>query len=183
MTDPLEKNILISPIGIIEPSLLKKIGEKVADIFNYPVSVCTLLDDVGFAFSPERDQYNSTTIIKRLSELAPTNYLKVIAICENDLFIPILTYVFGEAQLNGRSCIISTYRLKDTRAFINPEGIFAERIIKEAVHELGHTFNIRHCPDKTCAMHYCRSLEDVDHKEIRMCRYCSIMLEDERKRN
>lgn len=183
MPDPLQNNILISPIGIIESSLLSELKENIADIFNYPVSVCSLLDNIEFAFSPERDQYNSTTIIKRLSEFAPTNCLKVIAICEKDLFIPILTYVFGEAQLDGRSCIVSTYRLKDTLALINPKGVFSERIIKEAVHELGHTFNIRHCPDKTCAMHYCRSLDDVDHKEIRMCRYCSIMLEDERKRN
>ena len=57
-----------------------------------------------------------------------------------------------------------------------------ERIIKEAVHELGHTFSIRHCSDSSCVMHYCRSLNDVDNKKIRMCRYCSVMLEDEKKR-
>ena len=182
MTDPAKSKILISPVGIEEPSLLGQLGEKVAAIFGYPVNICGLFDDIEFAFSPERHQYNSTLILNRLSETAPADYLKILAVCRKDLFIPILTYVFGEAQLNGKACIVSIYRLKDTRAFINPEGVFAERVIKEAVHELGHTFNIRHCSDSSCVMHYCRSLGDVDHKKIEMCRYCSVMLDDERKR-
>ena len=173
---------MISPIGIDDPSLLEQLGEKVAGIFGYPVNIGDLLSDIEFAYSPERHQYNSTLIIDELAETAPTEYLKVIAICKKDLFIPILTYVFGEAQLNGRSCIVSIYRLKDTKAFLNPEGVFAERVIKEAVHELGHTFNIRHCSDNSCVMHYCRSLNDVDNKKISLCRYCSVMLDDERKR-
>lgn len=182
MTDLSQNKILISPIGINEPSLLEELVEKVAGIFGYPVNINDLLKDIEFAYSPERHQYNSTLIINKLSEISPADCLKVLAICKKDLFIPILTHVFGEAQLNGRSCIVSIYRLKDTKAFLNPEGVFAERVIKEAVHELGHTFSIRHCSDNSCVMHYCRSLNDVDKKDIRMCRYCSIMLEDERKR-
>lgn len=182
MTDQSQNKILISPIGISEPSFLEQLAEKVGSIFGYPVDTGELLDDLEFAYSPERHQYNSTMIIEKLSEKAPENYLKVIALCKEDLFIPILTYVFGEAQLNGRSCIVSICRLKDTRAFLNTEGVFAERVIKEAVHELGHTFNIRHCSDNNCVMHYCRSITDVDNKKTGMCRYCSVMLEDERKR-
>jgi len=182
LTDLPQNKILISPIGINDPYLLKQMKEKVSSIFNYPVSDCNLLDDIEFAFSSGRNQYNSTKILERLSDLAPPDSIKVIAICEKDLFIPILTYVFGEAQLKGKSCIVSTYRLRDTMALIDPERIFTDRVIKETVHELGHTFNIRHCPDKSCVMHYCRSLHDVDNKNPRMCRYCNIMLEDESKR-
>lgn len=182
MTDPSQNKILISPVGIDEPALLDQLREKVSTVFGYPVRICDLLNDIEFAYSPERNQYNSTAINDKLSETAPTDCLKVIAVCKKDLFIPILTYVFGEAQLNGRSCIVSIYRLKDTKAFLNPEGVFAERVIKEAVHELGHTFSLKHCPDNSCVMHYCRSLNDVDNKKVSMCRYCSVMLEDERKR-
>jgi archaemetzincin len=182
LTDLPQNKILISPIGIDEPSLLEQLGENIVRIFGYPVNICGLLDDIEFAFSPERHQYNSTLIIKKLSERAPAYYVKVLAICKKDLFIPILTHVFGEAQLNGRSCIVSIYRLKDTKAFIDPEGVFLERITKEAVHELGHTFSLMHCSDSSCVMHYCRSLKDVDNKKLMMCRYCSVLLEDERMR-
>ena len=182
MPDQPQNRILISPIGIDEPALLEQLGEKVSEVFGYPVNICDLLSDIEFACSPERHQYNSTLIINRLSETAPGDYLKVLAVCRKDLFIPILTYVFGEAQLNGRACIVSIYRLKDTRAVLNPDGVFADRVIKEAVHELGHTFNIRHCSDNSCVMHYCRSLKDVDNKKISMCRYCNVLLEDGKKR-
>ena len=59
---------------------------------------------------------------------------------------------------------------------------FRQRIVKEALHELGHTFNLRHCPDQTCIMHYCRSIRDVDRKSEQFCRYCKVLLEDEIKR-
>jgi len=59
---------------------------------------------------------------------------------------------------------------------------YIERIVKEAIHELGHTFNLRHCQEHSCIMHYCRSEEDVDRKSDELCRYCKIMVEDEIKR-
>jgi archaemetzincin len=59
---------------------------------------------------------------------------------------------------------------------------YIDRIVKEAIHELGHTFNLRHCPEDTCIMHYCRNEEDVDRKSDEICRYCKVMLEDEIKR-
>lgn len=182
MNDLSKNKILISPIGVHEPLILQQMGENISKVFNYSVEIRQLLDNIEFAFSKKRNQYNSTIILDKLSGLLVSDYSKVIAICDKDLFIPVLTYVFGEAQLNGKSCIISTYRLRDSTA---PTGtsIFAERLIKEAVHELGHTFNIRHCPDKSCVMHYCRSLQDVDNKNIWMCNYCSVFLEDEKKKD
>jgi archaemetzincin len=106
----------------------------------------------------------------------------VLGIVTVDLFIPILTHVFGEAQLGGKSCIISTYRLKEGLFFSRNEPPLVSRILKEAIHELGHTFKLRHCKEKTCIMHYCRSIEDVDHKSRHFCRYCDILIEDEKKR-
>lgn len=182
MTDLPEKNIIISPINVHDPSLFEQIGEEVFRIFRYPVRFCNLLDEIDFAYSTERKQYNSTKILEKLTKNAPKDSLKIVAICERDLYIPVLTHVFGEAQLKGKSCIVSTYRLKDTASLLNPELAFSERVVKEVVHELGHTFNIHHCPDKFCVMHYCRSLNDVDNKNISLCRYCSVFLEDERKR-
>jgi len=99
-----------------------------------------------------------------------------------DLFIPILTHVYGEAQLGGKACIISTHRLQEGICTNAGFKTYHCRILKEAIHELGHTFNLRHCPDHTCIMHYCRSIRDVDRKLERLCRYCRILLEDEIKR-
>ncbi|MBW1821725.1 MAG: hypothetical protein JRI92_08155 [Deltaproteobacteria bacterium] len=99
-----------------------------------------------------------------------------------DLFIPILTHVYGEAQLGGTACIISTHRLVEGLSLVADKDTYYGRVVKEAVHELGHTFKLRHCKDNACIMHYCRSIKDVDRKSEQLCRYCKTLLDDEMKR-
>ena len=182
MITPLPHNIVITPIGKLGALQLDPIRDGVHTLFQYNIEVMDLLSDVDFAFDPVREQYHSTLILERLADLSPAHTIKLLAICGVDLFIPILTHVYGEAQLGGKACIISTFRLKQDLPLINPQENFENRIIKEAIHELGHTFDLRHCKDKTCAMHYCRTIHDVDGKSAQFCRYCKILLDDERKR-
>ncbi len=151
-------------------------------MYSCPTEIRPLLQDVSFAFDAGRDQYNSTMILEKLASKAPSHALKILAITNVDLFIPVLTHVYGEAQLAGRTCIISTFRLKHGLPAMNPQELFLHRAVKEALHELGHTFNLRHCRDHTCLMHRCRSERDVDRKSEDLCRYCNILLEDELKK-
>jgi archaemetzincin len=90
--------------------------------------------------------------------------------------------VYGEAQLGGKACIISTHRLNEGLFATGGLMAYRSRLLKEAIHELGHTFNLRHCTDHSCIMHYCRRISDVDRKSDDLCRYCRIMLDDEIKR-
>jgi archaemetzincin len=174
--------IIISPIGDITPDLLVPIASELNRIFGYPTEVLSLLDDIDFAFQPGRNQYHSTPVLEQLALSAPADAIKVLALVEVDLFIPILTHVYGEAQLGGKACIVSTIRLNEGRSYQNTQEPFQSRIVKEAIHELGHTFNLRHCREHTCLMHYCRDESDVDRKSDQLCRYCKVLLEDEIKR-
>jgi len=141
-----------------------------------------LFQDLDFSYNPARDQYNSTTILQGLSEKLPPEFIKVLGITKVDLFIPVLTHVYGEAQLQGNASIISLYRLKQDLCSETPREHFRNRIVKESLHELGHCFNLKHCREKSCIMHYCRSTYDVDQKDYGFCRYCEIFLQDEFKR-
>lgn len=169
-------------MGNFEADLIDHIRREISRIFGFAVETQSFLSGLTFAFDPERNQYHSTAILERLDNEAPGHVAKILAVTEVDLFIPILTYVYGEAQLGGRACIISTHRLREGLSPINTESKFLERLTKEAVHELGHTFKLRHCTDHACIMHYCRSITDVDHKSDQLCRYCRILLDDEIKR-
>ena len=177
-----ENSIIISPIRVYDPELLREIRNTIHKAFGYPVIISSIIEDISFAYYPGRNQYNSSVILEKLAQSAPPEALKVIAVTRVDLFIPILTYVYGEAQLGGRACIVSTHRLADDSSIMLEEEKAWERVSKEAVHELGHTFNIRHCKDPMCIMHFCRSIRDVDRKSDRMCRYCRVLLDDEKKR-
>lgn len=176
------KIIAVSPIGEHEDGCIQAVMREVERLFGYPCEIIPILTEVEFAYNEKRDQYHSTIILEKLTESAPAEALKVIGITHVDLFIPILTHVFGEAQLGGTSCIISSYRLDQALSSAGLGSSFESRVVKEAIHELGHTFKLRHCPEKTCIMHYCRSVNDVDHKSGQFCRYCRVLVEDEKKR-
>ena len=182
MTSLSENKIIVSPVGDLDSRNIEQVCKNISRLFGFETKVINLLTDLEFALDPDRKQYHSTKILQKLQDKAPSNALKVIAICDVDLFIPILTHVFGEAQLGGIASIVSVYRLNDNLPVLRPRRTFQERINKEVIHELGHTFNLRHCKDQYCGMHYCRSINDVDHKSFEFCRYCRVLLNDELKR-
>lgn len=182
MTPHSAHTIVISPLGDFSPELLDRIRAEIKRIYALPTEVRPLLEDIEFAFHPNRNQYHSTPILEELARLAPDDAIKVLALVQVDLFIPILTHVYGEAQLGGKACIVSTIRLNEGHRSLNTEEPYLGRIVKETIHELGHTFQLRHCQEHTCLMHYCRNEDDVDRKSDQLCRYCKVLLDDEVKR-
>jgi archaemetzincin len=169
--------IYVSPVGQIAPWIIGTIAQKIEIFFGFKTEELCLVEDISFAYDRDRDQYHSTLILEKLASRCPKGGLKVMAVTKEDLFIPILTHVYGEAQLGGTACILSISRLI-TGPDMGGKDRGESRIVKEAVHELGHCFDLRHCEDDTCIMHYCRKLGDVDKKSNRFCRYCNIFLAD-----
>jgi archaemetzincin len=121
------------------------------------------------AFRPERNQYHSTPLLERL--LHGDNIQ--LGITEVDLFIPILTFVFGEAQLGGSAAIVSYHRLHQEFYGLpaNP-ALLLERIAKEAIHETGHAIGLTHCDDYECVMASSHSVEWLDLKRVDFCADC-----------
>jgi archaemetzincin len=177
-----EHILVISPIGQldVDRDFLEHLGKEIRTVFGYSTDIRPLLEEKDLWVDPIRKQYHSTPILDTLAIIGPTDAIKILAVTKVDLFIPILTHVYGEAQLGGKACILSTYRFSEGLA--PGAEIFADRILKEAVHELGHTFNLRHCQDASCVMHYCRGVKEVDRKSNRFCRYCAVLLQDEMKK-
>lgn len=145
-----------------------------------------LIGLVEKVYDDSRAQYNSTDIIRQLldreevrlrklaladSTLDPNG--KIVGITSVDLFVPILTYVFGEAQLDGTASVVSTFRLDNTIYGLEPDPVLLfERTLKETVHELGHTFGLYHCKNLECAMHTSTAVEDIDIKGGALCNEC-----------
>jgi archaemetzincin len=128
--------------------------------------------DLEFAFDARRSQYYSTAILQRLERTCDPD-ARVLGVAAHDLFVPVLTFVFGEAQLDGNCAVVSTARLREEFYGLPPrEGLLRQRLIKEAVHELGHTFGLRHCPDWRCVMTSSHAVERLDIKEADFCSRC-----------
>jgi len=131
--------------------------------------------DARFAYNLERNQYYSTTLLGRLGECnrSPDLSARILGVSSVDLFVPVLTFVFGEAQLEGNRAIVSYYRLSEPQ---RPE-LLPERLTKEAVHELGHTFGLRHCHNWECVMSSSHSVERLDIKSARFCDRCAQVVQ------
>ena len=129
--------------------------------------------DLKIFYSSERHQYHSTLILSHLLKHLPDDGMRIVGITDVDIYIPILTYLFGEAQLHGQGALVSTHRL-DTRFYGLPENkpLLYQRIVKEILHELGHTFGLVHCVDYRCVMHSSTYVEDIDLKSSRFCKDC-----------
>lgn len=169
----------LRPYGQLDLDLLEAVSEHLREVFPFPVTILEAAPQPWFAFQASRGQYLSKDILEDLDQHAPEGCLRILGLTEVDLFIPILTYVYGEAMLPGRAAVVSTARLA-TDAADNPVSfdLLAERLIKEAVHELGHTFNLTHCDDPACVMSFAHHLNHVDQKGAYFCRYCAVLFAD-----
>lgn len=128
--------------------------------------------DVTFAWDRYRNQYYSTAILRAMQQLTQLD-AHLLAVTSLDLYVPVLTFVFGEAQLEGNCAVVSLHRLREDFYGLPPsEKLLQERLLKEAVHELGHTFGLRHCDDWRCVMAASHAVERVDVKSAEFCFHC-----------
>lgn len=129
--------------------------------------------DSRTAYDPERNQYNSSILLHRLLEELPDKSSKIFGITQIDLYIPILTFVFGVAQLRGCAGVVSTYRLRNQLYGLPAnEALLEERLGKVVVHELGHIFGLYHCSDYQCVMKSSTYVEELDIKGDTFCSSC-----------
>jgi len=154
-------------------NLLASVADKLTDVFGLQVERHPPTFDPELAFDTSRGQYNSRVLLGQLLREDARDATRVLGITGVDLFIPVLTYVFGEAQLNGRVAVVSTYRLENELYGLPPNrDLLLERLVKEAVHELGHTCNLIHCQRHPCVMMSSTYVEGIDGKSDRFCDQC-----------
>jgi len=123
------------------------------------------------AYDPQRGQYSSSQLLACLSKAETEE--RVIGIADVDLYVPRLNYVFGQADMVSGRAIVSLCRLRqEYYGLPRDAALFLERVTKEAVHELGHTFGLEHCANGRCIMHFSNSLADTDLKEASFCGSC-----------
>lgn len=153
---------------------LNLLCKNVARVFKLEVSFRKIVLDFGIAFEPNRLQYYSTKLLEvALNSGKLNDKNKYIILTDLDLYIPILTYVFGEAELNGSIAIASSYRLhNDYYGLPKNKQMLQSRIEKEIIHELGHTFGLIHCSDSSCVMHSSSYVEEIDLKSSEFCLIC-----------
>jgi archaemetzincin len=158
--------------------LFESLRLAVEDTFGIKTGIMTQMPLPSSAYDPNRAQYCSSYILQCLHLHMPPDATRLLAITGADLYVPQFNYVFGQATVDGNVSIISTHRLRSDFYGEPPnKALLEERAVKEAVHELGHTFGLRHCTNPDCVMHFSNKVEDTDRKTAKFYDDCANLLE------
>ena len=170
--------LLIVPVGTAgAASPLDGLAASLTHVLGLRCAVAGAGLDSAFAFDAARNQYHSTRILERLTREYATGF-RILGVSAHDLFVPVLSFVFGEAQVSGLCAVVSTHRLREEIYGLPADpAILLDRLTKEAVHELGHTFGLRHCDDWTCVMASTNSVERLDIRTASFCERCRPVVE------
>ena len=169
--------ILLVRVGMASPSVLQGLAVTLARALGVSCDASMRLLDPEPAYDSRRGQYNATQLLHALEarfggSLKPGQ--RVLGVTDHDLCIPILTFVFGEAFLERPFAILSTHRLYPQFYGLpkNPE-LLNRRTVVEAAHEVGHTYQLKHCADTQCLMHASRVADEIDLKGPGFCPECA----------
>jgi len=166
------KLIALVPIGQVEESILAVIGEGLRGAFGRDYVIAAPLLHPGYAYDRRRGQYLADNILARLNHLG-LNAERWLGVTDLDLYTLGLNFVFGQARIGGPAAVVALPRLRQSfYGLPEDEALFHQRAVKEAVHELGHTYGLGHCRNSRCVMSFSNSLLDVDRKERDFCFPC-----------
>jgi archaemetzincin len=161
----------------VDPGILQWLVKEMGDCLWTTVREMPPIPVPPSSYESRRNQYYSTKILKEMLEEVPEDAFKLLGVTDKDLCIPILTYVFGEAQLGGTAAVVSLARLRQEHYGMAPDRpLLLSRLRKECLHELGHTFGLIHCQSRECVMYLSNTVVDVDGKGRAFCRACQMVV-------
>ncbi len=175
--DDYGKKVYLAYINKHNPPYWKSLSKDLSRSINRPFARFEINLDLKLFYSEERHQYHSTLILSKILNSIPDDAEKILGITNVDIYIPILTYLFGEAQLGGKCALVSTYRLRNEFYGLPRDNhLLYQRTLKEVLHELGHTFGLVHCKRYDCVMHSSTYVEDIDLKMAQFCTVCQQII-------
>ncbi len=171
--------IILVLLSEIDKHILEVLKQNIEQTFNRPVEIRAHTGSLDYAYDASRKQYMSPRMLSRLRRLKKGSGDKILGIVDVDLYSPEFEFVFGEAEISSGVATVSLYRLRPECYGLRPdEKLFEERAVKEAVHELGHLYQLGHCPNPKCVMHFSNSLADTDVKGKTFCSKCQQELKE-----
>jgi archaemetzincin len=167
--------IKIIPLGNIERKISEAVAQALEETYGAKTRITPSIKIPEEALNKLRGQYKASIILEYICK----NFEgRILAVVNEDIYAEGLNFIFGQAQVNGKVCIISLHRL-DPRFYKEKENIslLIERTQKEAVHEVGHTLGLSHCKNPECVMCFSNTVWDVDKKSKKLCDECRTKLD------
>ena len=180
----MKKKIGLVKIGEVDQSILEKLKTNLELSFKEFNISADLLQEIitleNSEYNKSRSQYKAFKLLNKINSfIQEKQYFRVLGIIDHDIYSNSYFFLLGLAESPKKDrlwqpvgALISITRLREG-FYRRPEDevLFEQRILKEAMHELGHTFSLPHC-HKYCIMRFSNSITDTDNKPSSFCNSC-----------
>lgn len=169
----------VVPMGRLGDLAVHVVAAHLQTYLAIPVDILEPHEVPASAFQHHRQQFDAGLVLQYLIQLPYTGHSRIVGLTNVDLCIPILTHVYGQAEVGGRVAVISIARLRHKEDGSNaPLDQYYERVAKVALHEIGHTLSMYHCDDPRCLMRYSPGVRHLDEVELFFCERCDFLLRE-----
>ena len=166
-------------VPLDEPSrfLVEYLMAKLTSKFDYKFQSGLVAKLPEEAFSPTRGQFFCSVILNKLQLLKGNDAEIILAVTDEDLFLATDSFVFGHADSLGRVAIVSSHRLRpEFYGLPQSNKILKERLLKVAIHQLGHINGLSNCDNADCVMFKATSITEMDDRQEGFCPKCLMEL-------
>jgi archaemetzincin len=170
-----QEKILLIILSNIDENLIQALKRRLEQTFKRTVTTRYAIQNLAYAYDKSRKQFISPRLIARLRRIKRQPGDKILGVTDVDLYSPEYDFVYGEAEMASGVATLSIFRLKDRNNGNSPQ-VLEERAVREAVHELGHLYQLGHCSNSRCVMRACPCIADVDKAGHEFCEECSADL-------
>jgi len=173
----LKSKIVVVPLGEVDFMLVNRLAAEVGPVFNRSVDILKGMKLPEEAHNVVRNQYYAQVLLSKLERAKANSREKVIAVCEEDLYLPDDTFVLGHADVLSGTAVVSLYHIRqEFYGLPEDERKVYPRLFKETLHQMAHLFNLTECRNSKCVNYYSQIMLDIDNKEAKFCDICRRQL-------
>lgn len=160
----------IQPLGPVPNAEMELIARALAGTFEFRIERLPLASMPAEAYYLPRQRYRAELVTAALTRQTTARIIGVTALDISTTKGAHADWgILGLGDIGGRACVISSFRCKKRAA---SAGAAAIRLAKVAVHEVGHTLGLQHCPTVGCLMEDASGSVLTVDRETELCSAC-----------